>query len=225
MSNAADGAGAGEIVITIQSLRAINDGASVAMRLLLDNGEQREEKRLVIGTEQYCDLKPRCGRISLDLYEQLEAAAELCTAMQCGMRLLAYGANTEAFLSKKLMRRGYSRSVSAEAAAQLKEKGLIDEDSTLRREVEKCLRKLWGAGRIRAHLYSRGFDPSAMKQLGALLDEIDFSDACVRLIRKRYVSLPEDGEERRRLIAFLGRYGYSIGEIRAAFARIQSGQL
>ena len=212
---------ANTVEITVQSLSAVNDGSAVAVKLLLDNGEQREEKRLVISTEQYCELKPRRGRIDPEAYEQLEAAAELCAALQAGARLLAYGANTRDFLSKKLMRRGYSRTVADEAAAMLKEKGLIDEEANLRREVEKCLSKLWGAGRIRAHLYGKGFDTAAIARLGELLEEVDLVDNCVTLIRKHYVRLPDEGEERRRLVAFLSRYGYSLGEIRQAFARIR----
>lgn len=209
------------IAITLLSLFAVNDGASVALKLLLENGEQREEKRLVISTEQYCECKPRRGRISTELYERLEAAAQLCAAVQSGARLLAYGANTEDFLSKKLMRRGFSRAVATEAAAMLKQKGLINEDANLKREVEKCLHKLWGAGRIRAHLYSRGFDTATLSQLDELLEEVDTVENCVVLIRKHYVRLPDEGDERRRLIAFLGRYGYSLGEIRSAFAKMQ----
>ena len=210
------------IAITLLSLCAVNDGASVALKLLLENGEQREEKRLLLSTEQYCELKPRRGALTVEQYEQLEAAAQLHSAMQSGARLLAYGANTEDFLTKKLMRRGYGRAVAAEASARLKAKGLIDEDANLSREVEKCLRKLWGAGRIRAHLYGKGFDTEAISRLGDLLADVDLVVACVALIRKHYVRLPDDGEERRRLVAFLSRYGYSIGEIRSAFARLQA---
>ena len=105
--------------------------------------------------------------------------------------------------------------------ATLKQKGLINEDANLKREVETCLHKLWGAGRIRAHLYSRGFDTATLSQLDELLEEVDTVENCVVLIRKHYVRLPDEGDERRRLIAFLGRYGYSLGEIRSAFAKMQ----
>ena len=214
--------GADDVTITLHSLNAVNDGALVALRLLLENGEQREEKRLLISTEQYCELKPRRGRVTLELYEQLEKAAQLCAALQSGARLLAYGANTEDFLAKKLMRRGYSRSVAKAAAAGLKAKGLIDEDANLTREVEKCLRKLWGTGRIRAHLYGKGFDAETISRLDELLAEVDLVDACVLLIQKHYVRVPQEEDERRRLIAFLSRYGYSLGEIRAALARFSA---
>ena len=222
MSDGVRRAGESEIFITLLSLRAVNDGAAVAIKLLLENGEQREERQLTVSTEQYCELKPRRGRITAELYEQLEAAAQLSAAVQSGARLLAYGANTEDFLTKKLMRRGYSRAVAAEAASSLKAKGLIDEDQILIREVEKCLRKLWGAGRIRAHLYSRGFDSASISRLEELLADVDLVGACFALIGKHYARLPDEGDERRRLIAFLSRYGYSLTEIRSAFARMQS---
>ena len=214
--------GANEVEITLLSLSAQNDGAAVALKLLLENGEHREEKRLILSTEQYCALKLRRGRLTCELYEQIEAAAELFRAMQSGVGLLAYGANTQEFLTKKLMRRGFSRSVAADAAERLKQKGLIDEDAIFSREVEKCLHKLWGVGRIRAHLYSRGFDSASISRLDEYLADVDFVDACATLITKHYTRLPEAAGERRCLIAFLGRYGYSIMQIRAAFAQLQN---
>ena len=191
------------------------------MRLTLDNGEHREERRLVLTTEQYCDLKPCRGVICEELFEKLEEADRLCAALRNGENILSFGANSVQMLSQKLMRRGFDREVARTAAHRLEDMGLIDEGRDLRRELEKCLRKLWGARRIQAHLWGRGFAAEAMAELPGLLAEVDFETNCTALIRKHYVGVPTDDGERRRMIASLSRYGYTISEIRAAIKSIE----
>ena len=211
-------------VITVRSLYAQNEGSEIAVRVLLESGEHREERRLLITAEQYYELKPCKGVITEECYEQLEEASLLCNAIRSGENLLSYGANSVQMLSQKLMRRGFSRDVAQTAAQKLQAMGLIDEQSDLRRELEKCLRKLWGAKRIRAHLWSRGFASDAMTELPSLLEEVDFASNCAALIRKHYVGIPKDADERRRMLASLSRYGYSITEIQAAISLVEASE-
>ena len=212
---------ASELTLTVRSLQARNDGAEIAVCVLLENGEQKEERQLLLTAEQYCELRPVRGAITEEEFERLEAAAVLCNAIRSGENLLSYGANSVQLLAQKLMRRGFARDVATEAAQKLQAMGLIDEQSDLRRELERCTAKLWGAKRIRAHLWSRGFGTDAMAELPALLEEIDFVASCTALIRKHYTGVPTDADERRQMIASLSRYGYSITEIREAFAAVQ----
>lgn len=209
------------MTVTVRSLHAQNDGAEVAVRVLLENGEHREEKRLLLSAEQYFEIKPTRGVISEELYDRMEEASVLCQAIHTGEHLLSYGANTVQQLTQKLLRRGYLRETAATAARKLEEMGLINEQNDLQRELEKCLRKLWGAKRIQAHLWSRGFGAEAMAELPTLLLEVDFVGNCAAMIRKHYGSLPASLDDRRRIIASLGRYGYSLGEIRAAFSIVE----
>ncbi len=211
-----------DMVITIRSLHAQNEGAEVALRILLENGEHREERRLVLTTEQYCTLKPVRGEITEEYYDTLEEASQLCAAIRAGEHLLSYGANSMRALTQKLVQRGYLRETAALAAQKLCDMGLIDEVADLRRELEKCLRKLWGAKRIQAHMWNRGFGAEAMEELPALLEEVDFVANCAALIRKHYGTIPDDADDRRRMIASLGRYGYSLSEIRASFNALES---
>lgn len=212
----------GDMKITVRSLHAQGDGAEVLLRITLESGEHREERRLLLTTEQYCELKPCRGEISEEFFERLEEAAELCAALRSGENLLSFGANSVQLLAQKLMRRGFTRDVASAAAERLARMGLINETEDLRREVEKCLRKLWGAKRIGSHLWSRGFGSEAMTTLSALLEEVDFSANCAALIRRHYVGIPTDPDERRRMIASLSRYGYTLTEIRSAIAKIEN---
>ena len=204
------------LTITVRALRAQHEGAEMLVQLLLENGEHQEQKSLVITTEQYCDFNIARGPISEEVYEQLEEAAELCRALRSGESLLSYGANSVQALTRKLVGKGYSREVAAAAAERLAGYGLIDEERDMKREVEKCLRRLWGSKRISAHLWSKGYAAETMQELPELLEDIDFSQNCAALIQKHYGTVPTDADEHRRMIASLSRYGYSIAEIREA---------
>ncbi len=212
----------GEVVrISIVSMRAQNEGAEVAVSLLLENGEHRETQKRVIETAQYCALGLCRGSISADLYEQIEAAAQLWEAVKRGEYLLSFGGNTVRTLTQKLVQRGYTRAVASAAAEQLLGMGAIDEARELENEVNKCLRKLWGMGRIKAHLWTKGFCKEAMAQLEDLTVEVDFCENCAILLQKKYREVPAAPDARRRMIAALSRYGYSMSEIKEAMHRSQ----
>lgn len=210
------------VTYTVCGLRAQHDGSEMMVRVAAESPAGRETKTLVLRTEQYLTIRPEVGAISEETYERLEEAAELCAAVRAGEALLSYGSNTVAALAKKLTQRGYSRAVALAAGESLAARGLINEQSDLRREVERSLSKLWGPKRIKAHLWSRGFDAEALEALPDILAEIDFVAVCAALIQKHYVQIPEEEAERRRMISFLSRYGYSIGEIREALAALRS---
>ena len=207
---------ANPLIITIRALRAQHEGAEMLVQLLLENGEHQEQKSLVITTEQYFEFNLTKGPITEETYERLEEAAQLCRALRSGESLLSYGANSVQALTRKLVGKGYRRDVAAAAAERLAGYGLIDEARDMEREVEKCLRKLWGAKRISAHLWSRGYAAETMQGLSQCLEKIDFSKNCAMLIQKHYGEIPSEADEHRHMIASLSRYGYSIGEIRDA---------
>ena len=204
------------MTITVRSLHAQNSGAEVSLGIVMACGEHREQKTLVLTMEQYCELKPCRGEISEEIYERLEAASRLCEALRCGENLLSYGANSVQMLTGKLVRRGFSKENAQRAAEKLQSMGLIDEAGDRRRAVEKCLRKLWGSKRIRAHLWGRGFGSEAMEGLEEILAEVDFVSNCKAMIQKHYGVIPTEIGEQRKMIASLTRYGYSLGEIKAA---------
>ncbi len=206
--------------ITIRSLRAQHDGSEILVGVVLENGEHREQKNLPLTMEQYCELKPARGEISEEMYDKLEEAASLCRAMRCGENLLSYGANSTKMLAQKIARHGFRRDIAVCAAQKLRDDGLIHEERDLEREVEKCLHKLWGAKRIQTHIWNRGFDTEVMAILPQLLEEVDFTANCVALIQKHYGGVPTDAAEQRRMIAGLGRYGYSFSEIREAVRQL-----
>ena len=206
------------MLIRIRSLRVQHEGAEVSVGIVITCGDHREQKSLPITTEQYCELKLSVGEISEELYDRLEEASVLCSALRSGEHLLSYGANSAQMLTRKLMQRGFSKEVASLAVERLCTMGLINERQDLRREVEKCLRKLWGAKRISAHLWSRGFDQEVIRELPALLEEVDFPANCATYIRKHYGEVPDAPNEKKKMVAALCRYGYTLQEIRLACA-------
>lgn len=209
------------LTITVRALRAQHEGAEMLVQLLLENGEHQEQKSLVLTTEQYCEFNLTRGPISEETYEKIEEAAALCRALRSGESLLSFGANSVQALTRKLVAKGYRREVAAAAAERLADYGLIDEERDMQREVEKCLRKLWGAKRIQAHLWSRGYASETMRGLADLLEEVDFAKNCAAMIQKHYGEVPTNADEHRRMIASLSRYGYSIGQIREAILQLK----
>lgn len=211
------------LTITVRSLRSQHEGAEILVGILLESGEHKEQKSLPLTAEQYYEIKPTKGIISEEQYERLEDASRLCQALRCGEHLLSYGSNSAQTLARKLTQRGYSREVAQNAALRLCDMGLIDEKKDVRREVEKCLKKLWGSKRISAHLWSKGFAQESLEDLSEILGEVDFSANCATLIRKHYGEIPDTPDELRRMTASLARYGYSMSEIKEAIRILCEG--
>lgn len=204
------------LIIRIESIRAQQEGAEMVLTLTISENGKIESCKLVIPTEVYCEKNLRKGLISRETFEELQVLSRRFEAIRCGENLLAFGPNTAQTLIRKIMRHGFTRSESEEAAEILLERGLIREDQDLRREVEKCLRKLWGRRRIQFHLRSKGFADETLADLPELLGNVDFPKQCAHLIRKQYGELPTDRAELDRMFASLSRYGYSLDEIRDA---------
>ena len=207
----------------IRSIRALGNGERMEVTVSMECGDNREDRRFPLTAGQYYELNLKKGEISEDVFDAIERASRLAGAIRCGENVLSYGANSALNLTRKIMRHGYTQAEASDAVSYLQSLGLIDEWSDLSREVEKCLRKHWGADRIHSHLWSRGYSRETMERLPELLDEVDFPDHCAALLRKQYGGLPTDREERNRVTAALYRYGYRLDEIKEAFKRLQQG--
>ena len=61
----------GALQISILRITSQNAGSEVSIRVVLENGEHREQKSLVLTMEQYCEIKPMKGRIEEETYDLL----------------------------------------------------------------------------------------------------------------------------------------------------------
>ena len=204
----------------VRSIQARNQGARIAVSVSVEDGTHSENRCFLLTAGRYCELNLKKGELSEEELDRLECASRSCAAVDCGENLLSYGANSVQTLTRKIMRHGYSRQEATEAAEYLESIGLINEREDMRREVEKCLRKHWGAERIRGHLWTRGYGRKVMDELPLVLDDVDFAEECAALIRKQYGGWPKEREERNRMVASLYRYGYKLDEIKEAGKRL-----
>ena len=60
----------GAVRISILRITSQNAGSEVSVRVVLENGEHREQKSLLLTMEQYCEIKPQKGEISEERINQ-----------------------------------------------------------------------------------------------------------------------------------------------------------
>lgn len=216
--------------LTVTEILPEGEGETVCVRIEgTDAAGTPFSERLRVMTEQYAALGITPGEITTAEAGDLVYASRLCAAVRKGMELLGYGDLSERRMTYKLTARGADRTIASEAAAYLKEKGLLREEDAAARRAEQDLRKLWGPRRILDDLRAQGYDrETAAAALDALADPDDPDAAdyvvnCARLIRRKYRSVPDDREERRRMTAALVRLGYSPDQIREAALMIMNG--
>ena len=182
-------------MIEIKSLRAADSGSVILCEIKICDEDCNEKRTYRLLPEQYKELRLAKGEISEDDLSNILDADELCRALRSGRASLAYSASSEAALKQKLRTKGFSARAAQAAVDRLTNENAITEEDDAAREAEKCLRKLWGQKRISAHLWSRGFASEAIAELSSVLEDVDFSENCAELIRKKYRTPPTDPTE------------------------------
>lgn len=209
------------MTVNITSITAKNGGAELCVRVRISNGENSETRELFLLARQYAELRPREGEISEEYFEELSSASQVCCAVKRGMYILGYGACSGKNMILKLRAKGFDRESAAQAAEHLCELGYINENEDAAREAERALKKGWGRRRIASMLCEKGYSNEAVENAIDTLRDYDFSSACAAIVRKKYGSVPEDSEQRKKLFAALLRYGYSSSEIKNAFLSLE----
>ncbi len=197
---------------------AARQSGGVVVKIRLSDGELKETRSMVLGEREWARLGLKVGdELDEASFDELESEAEYCEAMRRGTELLSYGANSRSALTVKLRRRGYDRELSERVAAELYDKGYINEHADAEGIVRSCLSRGYGKKRIVIKLRERGYENDVISQVLDSFDDVDFADNCAALIRKRCGGgLPEERSELDKLIGAMVRYGYSYGEIKEA---------
>ncbi|MBE6592654.1 MAG: hypothetical protein E7642_01525 [Ruminococcaceae bacterium] len=192
------------------------DAIAVGVRLF--EGENSQNCRFVIPSALYVKLGLCKGECSCELFDKLEHESKVYEAYKRGICVLGFGACSQRMLVSKLIAKGYERAIAREAVCRIVKHGYLCERDSAIREAERGAAKLWGASRIRAGLCSKGYSAEAVDAAMFALEDsgVDFEGNCVRLIESRYKKIPTDRLEIQKLIASVSRYGYSLGEIKAA---------
>ena len=212
------------MTITVTALVAINSGEETVVKIELSDGIHSELQQHSILTSQYAELRIKKGEINKDKYDEIVRASNICSAYKKGISLLSYSSSSQKNLCYKLKSRGFDDEISTEAVSMLASKGYLDDDNACEREVQKCIKKLWGKTRIISHLYSKGFDDNSVKAVIQVFDNTDFEDNCKKLIerdyKRRLADAKTDKAAMTRLISALSRMGYSFHEIKSALSDI-----
>jgi regulatory protein len=160
--------------------------------------------------------------------EALHAAAERRTAYDAAVRLLAARGRSSQEIVTRLRRKGMAKDAIAHAVGRLEAEGLL-EDSAFAREYARA-RASRGYGRVRilAELAARGVDRHVAELAVAEVGEDDEAERRARLLalaekRAGQLETQERGVARRRLVQFLLRRGYPLGEVLDVVGQVAAG--
>ena len=139
---------------------------------------------------------------------ELVHASEYRLACRHAIRILEYGDNNARTLRDKLIRKGVSREIAAEAVERMVSLGYIREAEQARRlAVGYARRNLWGEKKIVSALIAKGYSrPDADAAVRDAVDEgeINFGEIKKTLIKRcRSRGLPDE-----KIRATLWRYGF-----------------
>ena len=193
-------------------------GERITVRVRVSNRAGQEDVEFLLMREHVEELALEVGPIGEDTLPELEYYGEVARAYGSACSSFAYGPSSIRALRKKLALKGYPKDVCDDAMACVRARGFVNEEEIACRRAQLFVEKHWGRSRICRKLREEGFDEGSFAAVGAFLDEVDFSEHCATLIRKRFGEVPEDRHERDRMCASLTSMGYSASDIRRAMA-------
>lgn len=180
---------------------------AVALTVALDGGG---EVNLSVPSSLYERLGSPCAGTPLSdtALPELLHASEYRLACRHAIRILEYGDNNARTLRDKLIRKGVSREIAAEAVERMVSLGYIREAEQARRlAVGYARRNLWGEKKIVSALVAKGYarvDADAAVKDAVDAGEIDFAEIKKALIKRcRSRGLDDD-----KIRAALWRYGF-----------------
>ncbi|MEJ7653829.1 MAG: regulatory protein RecX [Chloroflexia bacterium] len=137
---------------------------------------------------------------------------EVGRAVEVCIRLLSYGPRTERELLQRLARKDHDAEVAAEAVAQVRERGYVDDAEFARFWVSNRDQfKPMGARRLLAELHQKGVArETAQESVDEALPDGEY-DAAMRAGRKKLRTLATEQDYavfRRNLGGFLARQGF-----------------
>lgn len=204
------------MTINLVSVFVFNEGREVQLEVELRQGEEFDRRTFKLPYSIFESFGISEGEITRQNMTEIMEADERYRALKKAFDIVSYGRNSRKTLEDKLRHRNFSAEISHDIAEYMKKHGYIDEDEDAVREVDLCVKKMWGSRRILMHLHQKGYDGETISKAKEYMETIDFVDVCVKLVREKYKTLPKDDAERQKVIAAIIRHGFSVSEIKAA---------
>lgn len=206
--------------ILLYAVNPISGGEETELCFELSDGEHIEKKKLVITAEMFFELGfPHfpCGKVEISCgkLDEIEYLAEKTAAIKRGLYILSFADNTKKSLVRKLIMKGFSKEIAADAADHLEKTGYINETEAAKTlSHDMAQKKLYGPRRISAALYEKGFSRNAVESAMKELDE-DFHIICGKRIEAMGgKEIFADKAKKQKAVASLMRYGFSYDDIR-----------
>ncbi len=210
--------------ILLYKVNPISGGEETELCFELSSGENFERTKFTVSAEMFFELGFSVSfaqetEVSRETYEYVAFLADKHAAIRKGISILSFGDNTKKGLVQKLRTKGFSREAAEGACDFLAAAGYINEaESAKMLARDMAEKKLYGAKRISAALYEKGFSKEAIYASLEELD-VDFAEICRARIRKMGgKELFAAQETKQKAVAALLRYGFSYAEIRGALS-------
>lgn len=162
------------------------------------------------------------SRVTEEKFGRIEYAMKKTDAVKAGLKLLSFAPNTKRALREKLIVRGVSRDVAADAVEFIADCGYINEyEMALSLVSDMAKRRGYGRLRIKNELFAKGF--AAETAAKAIDDsEIDYVEICAERIRKMGGTAAfAERDARMKNVSSLMRHGFVTDEIKEALTRVK----
>jgi regulatory protein len=148
-------------------------------------------------------------------------------ALAAALRILTRRDMSSAELSRRVTGRGFTEALAGETVARLQEMGYLDDRRFARQWAESAIRNGRGYGpRLRLDLArQRVPDEIAAEVLASLAAEYDETDTLATLLARKFTGFNPSSatdREKRRVVQYLQRRGFSIAAIFEAFRKKQT---
>ena len=137
-------------------------------------------------------------------------------AHEKALYLLEHRAHSKKELADKIARAEFDREAANAAADRMEELGLVDDEQYARRLAQELFeRRKFGMRRVKQELQQKGIGADV---IALVLEEFspeteETVEKIREIIERKYSTAREDEKVRRRAIAALQRYGYTLDDI------------
>ena len=146
-------------------------------------------------------------------------------ARRTAFSILSCGENNKKSLINKLQAKGYSYELCKNISIYMENRGYINERKQIGLLCEAYLRKKYGKLKIINELVVKGYQrEDVMEYVSKALKDVDFSANCAYIIENKYDPMPTFGDELKKMMGALMRYGYTIMDIKRAIDIVKEKQ-